>query len=450
MDENEKKEPMDSPREDQQEGTNGQQLPEDSHEEEYSFVKEVIKDKPLDRRTVLKRMGWIAGAAVLFGLIAALVFSFTISAADQYKEKKDRAPKVNIPQEEEPSGEEEPGDDEEAEETPQEPVEVRADFTLEDYANLYKDMIQQAQEPKKALVTVTGNTSGVDWFNNPSESQRQISGLIVANNGEDLFVLTEYRVVDNVDRIQITFCDNTTVDARFQKADSNTDLSILKVPLSEVPQETQNSITVATLGSSYGVNQGEPVIAIGSPMGYSDSIAYGLITSVTNTVNVVDGEYNLLTTDIMGSSDGSGILVNLNGEVVGVIAQSYGLENSKNIVTALAISQIKELIEQLSNNTDNPYAGIKGMNVTEEIAANTGMPKGVFVDMIAEDSPAMQAGIQKADVITAVKGNEVATVKQYQSELKKCGVGEVIKIKVMRKGAEGYVELEYDVTLTAS
>ena len=62
----------------------------------------------------------------------------------------------------------------------------------------------------------------------------------------------------------------------------------------------------------------------------------------------------------------------------------------------------------------------------------------------------MQAGIQKADVITAVKENEVVTVKQYQNELKKCSVGEMIKIKVMRKGAEGYVELEFDVTLTAS
>lgn len=450
MDENEKKELMENPDKEHLEEAEKEREGEtpEEHEEAYSFVKETIKEKPLDRRTVLRRAGWIAGAAVLFGVIAALVFSITISGIDKYREDKESAPKVNIPQDEEPSGEE----DEETppEEESQAPVQEPAEFTLADYSNLYKDMVQQAQEPKKAIVTVIGNTSGTDWFNNPSESQKQILGLIVANNGQDLFVLTEYRVVDNVDRIQITFCDGSTVDARFQKTDSNTGLTVLKVPLSEISQESQNCLSVASLGSSYSVSQGEPVIAIGSPMGYSDSIAYGLITSVSNTVNVVDGEYNLLTTDIMGSSDGSGILVNLNGEVVGVIAQSFGLEDSRNIVTALAISQIKELIEQLSNNTDNPYAGIRGMDVTDEIAANTGMPKGVFVDMIAEDSPAMQAGIQKADVITAVKENEVVTVKQYQNELKKCSVGEMIKIKVMRKGAEGYVELEFDVTLTAS
>ncbi|MDA6987421.1 hypothetical protein OSM86_26030, partial [Escherichia coli] len=64
-------------------------------------------------------------------------------------------------------------------------------------------------------------------------------------------------------------------------------------------------------------------MAVGSPVGYSDSIAYGVVTSVTNKISALDNEYNLLTTDILGSTDGSGILVNLDGEIVGIIAQSY-------------------------------------------------------------------------------------------------------------------------------
>ena len=429
----------------------------DTGADNYEFLKETIKERPIDKKKLARHAGFLAAGGVLFGLAAALTFAYVEPKIEKNVQSKE-VPYVNIPGDEEPGTQEEqnPQDngqseqqaaDESAEDSQAAQAESR-EITLDDYKNLYTEILKQAEEPKKAMVTVIGSKKDEDWFQTPYENQ--ISGLIVADNGQEMFILTEYRIVENVDRIQVVFCDGSVVDARFQKADKNTGFAILKVPVSDISAETKEKIITAPLGNSYGLNQGEPVIAIGSPMGYSDSIAYGLITSVSNTVNVVDGEYNLLTTDIMGSSDGSGILVNLNGEVVGVIAQSFGLEDSRNIVTALAISQIKELIEQLSNNTDNPYAGIRGMDVTDEIAANTGMPKGVFVDMIAEDSPAMQAGIQKADVITAVKENEVVTVKQYQNELKKCSVGEMIKIKVMRKGAEGYVELEFDVTLTAS
>ena len=115
MDENEKKELMENPDKEHLEEAEKEREGEtpEEHEEAYSFVKETIKEKPLDRRTVLRRAGWIAGAAVLFGVIAALVFSITISGIDKYREDKESAPKVNIPQDEEPSGEED-------EETPSE------------------------------------------------------------------------------------------------------------------------------------------------------------------------------------------------------------------------------------------------------------------------------------------------------------------------------------------
>ena len=148
-------------------------------------------------------------------------------------------------------------------------------------------------------------------------TQQQISGLIVANNGQNLFILTEYRVVENVERIQVTFYDGTMVDAIYQRHDGNTGLTILRVSLEDIDETTLQSIEVAPLGNSYSVTQGEPILALGSPIGYSDSVAYGVITSVTNKISTLDTEYNLLTTDILGSKEGSGILVNLDGEIVG-------------------------------------------------------------------------------------------------------------------------------------
>ena len=132
---------------------------------------------------------------------------------------------------------------------------------LEEYRQLYKDMLAVAEKPKRALVTVVGISSEMDYFNQNYENQKQISGLLAADNGQDLFILTEYRVVENVERIQVTFYDGSTVDAIYQRHDANTGLTILKVGLSELEDSTREGIELAPLGSSYGVTQGEPVMA---------------------------------------------------------------------------------------------------------------------------------------------------------------------------------------------
>ena len=195
-----------------------------------------------------------------------------------------------------------------------------------------------------------------------------MSGVIVADNGQELYVLTQYGIVKNVDRIQVQFCDDTVVDARFLKSDTSTGLTILKISDSEIESDTRSKIGTAVLGNSYSAEQGEPVIAVGSPMEYKDSIGFGILTSVTNSVSKIDAEYGMLTTDIVGSEKGSGVLLNTEGELIGVIAQSFALGDSKNMVTGLAISQIKELIETLSNNQSIVYMGVTGETITPQIS----------------------------------------------------------------------------------
>ena len=285
-------------------------------------------------------------------------------------------------------------------------------------------------------------------FRHPYENE--ISGLLVAESGQELFALTEYRIVENVDRIQVVFYDGTIADARFLKGDTNTGFVILKIPKSGISAKTQESIAIAPLGESYTVDQGEPVLAIGSPMGYSDSVGYGIVTSTCNTVAKTDAEYSLLTTDIAGSSLGSGVLLNLEGEVIGLIAQSFAREDTQNLVTGLGVSEVKEMIQILSDETkDIVYLGITGKSITQDISVKKGIPIGVFVEQVEVDSPAMQVGIQNGDVIIELNGEKIETVKGYQQQLKFCKAGQTIKVKAMRQGTEGYVEVDFDVTLQA-
>lgn len=448
----------------------------------YKFMKESIKKQPPDwKKIVLLIAGWLALAA-LGGLVAAAVFAVTEPKIAEAVTREEPPAKVDIPGDEDPNSGQEPdetitassasasvdssgsgseissstvdsstSESSVSESTVSESTEENGaaegtESSLKNYEALYQDMLGVTEKPKQALVTVIGITNQMDYFNQNYENQQQISGLIVADNGQDLFILTEYRIVENVERIQVTFWDETMVDATYQRHDPSTGLTIVKVDESKLDEGTRNGLAVAPLGSSYLVSQGDPVVAVGSPVGYSDSIAYGVVTSVTNKISALDNEYNLLTTDILGSTDGSGILVNLDGEIVGIIAQSYSAKGN-NVVTGIAISQIKKLIENLSNNVSCAYIGIRGQDVTEELSDKTGIPKGVLISRVADDSPAMMAGMKEYDVIVKLGEHKVETIKQYHEQLGKYSTGDVVTVTAMRKGAEGYAEMTFDVTI---
>ena len=411
----------------------------------YSFIREIVKKKPLDKRGLLRKILSLAGAAVLAGVVASFVFVWMVPVAERMVNGD--SSRVSFPEDEEEtstSSQSVIDSSQPAQETPM-PA-SQPEIGLEEYRQLYKDMLAVAEKPKRALVTVVGISSEMDYFNQNYENQKQISGLLAADNGQDLFILTEYRVVENVERIQVTFYDGSTVDAIYQRHDANTGLTILKVGLSELEDSTREGIELAPLGSSYGVTQGEPVMAIGSPMGYSDSVAYGVITSVTNKISTLDTEYNLLTTDINGSGEGSGVLINLDGEIIGIIAQSYSTED-KDIITALAVSQIKDLVESLSNDEARPYIGIKGQDVTAQISHRTGIPKGVLVTAVQADSPAMLAGMKEYDVVVKIGEDEISSFRQYRDRLDQLTPGQTVILTAMRRGAEGYAEVEFEVTV---
>ncbi len=316
-------------------------------------------------------------------------------------------------------------------------------ITLQEYRQLYRDMMEVAEEPEHALVQVIGVTSELDYFNQNYENRQRISGLTVAMTDTDLFILTEYRVVEKVERIQVVFCDGSMCDATFQKADQNTGLAVIKVPLDTISEKTIEKITVATLGNSNKVQRGDPVLAVGSPLGFTDSIAFGIVTSTGSKAPVADVEYSLLNTDIEGSPDGSGVLIDLDGNIIGIISNSFG--SNTGCITGLAISQLKEIIEGLSNNEEQNYAGILGQDVTQDISERTGIPRGVLVTEVVQDSPAMLAGIKEYDVIVGIGGQQVNTMRDYHKILRNLEADEPVSVTAMRRGKEGYAEITFEM-----
>lgn len=322
-------------------------------------------------------------------------------------------------------------------------------LTQDDFDKYFEGISQAVTEMEKQLVTVRGITSDVDWMNNSYEDEKQISGLLVANNGKEYFVLTEYRVVDQVDRILVIFADGSSVDAHFQKQDPGTGLTILKISASDISAETKKAIEVADFDNSVSVKRGQQVIALGSPAGYSGAMASGMITSVSNIKGSLDNEFHVLTTDIAGDSGGSGVLMDLNGNIAGIILQNFSIENNKNMVTALPVRELKELVELLVENKELIYLGIHGQDIDGELMNKTGIPKGVFVNAVEDNSPAMASGLQNGDVIVRIGETTIDTQEKLRRQLNKYKSEQKISITAMRKGAEGYVEIVFDVTLGA-
>lgn len=427
-----------------------------NNDNEFSFLKEKIKDKPLNKKRIALKILMCIAMAVVFGLIASFTFVLTKPCFEEKFEKEQEPDKVEIPKDETIVQEPEEPINEAPDETEEElqPVDnpiVLPDFELEldDLETLYKKMNEVSKGADKFLVTITGVTSDVDWFNDTIENKGQATGIIIANNGQELLMLTNLGVVNNVDKIMVTFIDGSMVEASLGKYDVNTQLAIVGVSLDNIAETTMNSISIASLGNSYASSKGDGVIAVGSPLGYSESVTYGMLTSTAKTVTTIDGNYRILTTDAVGSSKASGALINLEGEVIGYISPGYSTDSSMGVVTALAISDLKTDIEKLSSNEDIVYFGVKGSDVTVNIADQQGLPIGVYVVETVLDSPAMNAGIQNGDVITKIGEEEIKTMRDLQNELAKYQPSQVISVVVKRQGIDEYKDIDFVITLGA-
>ena len=413
-------------------------------EQEFSFVKEKIKKQPFYQNKTLRR----AALQLIFSVVCGAVACFVFVIVHPWMERtfgEQEMTEITIPQEEEEETVTEPQEETEDEE----PVVITEprELEVEDYADLYTKLKEVADTAGKSLVTVTASSSGTDWFNETYESRRELSGLLVGNNGVELLILAPYSQVEEADTLQAAFADGSTLAAVLKNYDSVTDLAVLSVNLADVEEDTLESIRMAELGSSKSLKAGEPVIAVGSPAGIAGSVKYGNLVASGYKVSVIDGEYNLLITDMERSEKGSGVLLNLSGQVIGLLEDSYLNSSNEGALTAYAISDMKDIIEHLSNSQDLVYMGIHGTDVTEEISEAQGIPAGVYVTGMEADSPAMNSGIQAGDIITEINGKTITSLSQIREMLLKFSREQVIQVVVMRQGKDGYKEIECSVTL---
>ena len=294
------------------------------------------------------------------------------------------------------------------------------------------------------------------------------TGIIIAKTDNELLIVTNNHVIADNESLTVTFDDDTSVDADVKGTDSEHDLAVIAVPLDQIPSETMEKITVATLGDSTALQVGEPAIAIGNAMGYGQSVTTGVISAVnreSTTTNEQTGEteetgVKLIQTDAaINPGNSGGPLVNANGEVIGINSSKLASTTVEGMGYAIPISDVSDIIDNLMNQETKHkvseekkgYLGVKGYDVTEESAEKYNMPTGVYVAEIVKGGGAEEAGITKGNVITALNGTTVNSMEELQKELGYYESGKTVSVTIQVPENNGeWTEKTVDVKLGKS
>ena len=458
------------------------------------FMQEKIKARPVNHRKILRRTLGTAGLAVLFGGVACLVFlvmepvfsrllypdenkvqevTFSEdgqtmdSAAGSSLETEEINPADMIQNDSDlassaASAAAEKAAEEAARKAAAEAVDASGEnldqeigqvidsraYTAADYQKIYGMLNDTAAKASKSVAVVTRITADSTWYGEEYENSGKAPGLIVAEHDKQILILCEDQAVQGADEITVTFPDGTLMKGKTVGIDTVSGYAVVGVDGTKISDSARQNFAIAELGSSKQSNlTGTPVIALGAPAGTVGSVSYGIVTSTSTSLDVIDASYKLLTTDIYGSSAASGVLINLSGQVLGIIDMDYNGADMKNMISAVGITDMKALIGQLSNGEKPAYLGIHGADVPENVTKEQGVPQGAYVRKVEEGSPAMAAGVISGDVITEFDGTSITTWSELLTKLSSHQPGDDVKLKVQRTGNDGYQEESLQATL---
>lgn len=409
------------------------------------YTEHIVKEPWKNSKRILKKGASLVAMAVFFGLVAGLVMIIVYKTGKNYLDDNKTAMNETISSTD--GSESKETDPEDTTVPPIEEITTEIPSTvpidnekLNDYMGYYKALKSVADKAGLSVVTVTAAKQGVDFFNSTYQNIADEYGIVISSDSTGYYILTEYSLVKNSENIQVTYYDKTVDTAEFVAGDTTTDMAVIKTG------SLNTAVVPVQFGNSDAVLKGDLLVATGKLYGFNGTIGYGIATGVNNSVNDTDSIYRLINTDISGTATSNGVILNLHGEVVGIITMAYNSDNT-NFITAYAINDVRNLMQNLINKKSMPYLGIKGQTVTDEIAATNKIPKGIYISAVETNSPAYKSGIQSGDVITQINGTGINNMESFMIQLEKSNPGDNVNVTIKRRGREDYKEIEFNLVL---
>ena len=310
-------------------------------------------------------------------------------------------------------------------------------------------------EVMPSVVSITSTIQSSNYYGfGTQESEGAGSGFIVAKTKDNLMIATNNHVVSDATSLTVGFVDDTTAKATVVGTDSSADLAVISVKLSDIKDSTASKIKVATLGSSDDLKVGEEVVAIGNALGYGQSVTTGVVSAKNREISLTDGTMNLLQTDAaINPGNSGGVLINMDGQVVGINNAKLEDTSVEGMGYAIPITTAKTILTDLMNASsvstkDAAFLGVVGRDINESYSSALGIPSGIYVSQVVSGSPAEKAGISAGDVITKFEGNNVSTMSGLKEKLALKKANTKVKITFKRANQSGtYKEKTVTVTL---
>lgn len=437
----------------------------DNHD--FEFIKEqvIVKKHKKIRKWLLPFLMTVF-MAVIFGLIAAITFCIAEPRLYKYlhKDNEDKTPitfPTTYPEDTEDiesietdpkTNDNEKINEGQAKEEVQKPetiiLEKSIDADKDDYLKMYDDIKSIAYNSNKSVVKVSSIINEEDWFGNPIEREVETTGLVIANHKGKVLILVSLDRVKDASSIDIVFTDIVKVNAILQDYDRELNLAVVAVERKDIPDVFMNNIAVATLGESYSITNGLPVIALGSPNGHPGSMEVGMVTSRGSSISITDNRMDLFNIDVLNNENSDGIIVNLQGEVIGIITRTLKEDLNEDLSTAIGISKLKSIIQTMANHDPKIYFGIKTKDMTDTAKQEHGVENGIYVEVVKANSPAFQAGIKNGDIILEVDSQVVVSTNRFYTIISEHQPGQAVNVKIKRTSTSAEKELSIDVTLS--
>ncbi|MCR5216176.1 MAG: trypsin-like peptidase domain-containing protein [Lachnospiraceae bacterium] len=329
------------------------------------------------------------------------------------------------------------------------------------------DLSSVVEATMKSTVSITGTIQATatdygfySFFGNGGytfESPVSGSGVIIGMNDTELLIVTNAHVVDDVKDLKATLADGTEVSLVVKGAKSDNDIAVVAAKLSDLSPETLQNISVITVGDSSELKMGQMVIAIGNALGEGQSSTIGWVSALDRTITIENNEFeHLIMTDAaINPGNSGGALINAEGELVGITSSKYSDVDVEGMGYAIPISEVYDLINELMNRVirekvdvnEIGYLGIAGMDISSSISYSYGIPVGILITTVSENSPAQEAGFLKNDVIVSFDGEDVSSFDQLRSLMEYYAAGETVTVEYYRL-LDGEYELQSaEVTL---
>lgn len=415
-----------------------------------------------------KKAGATIALAVIFGLVAAVVFQAANFAADRFLNTGKSSVQIKTT------------DSVDLQETASD--DSTADKVLSDSENGTVAAVAQASMPSVVAITTVSVQEIPSFFGYSSHQYKSAStgsGIIVGDNDDELLIATNNHVVDGATTLSVCFIgddvanaetetvnagDNgdlnveDAVSAKIKGTDADNDLAVVAVKKSDIPEDTLNQIKIAQIGSSDDLAVGQQVVAIGNALGYGQSVTSGWISALNRTISTDDGmnSTGLIQTDAaINPGNSGGALLNMKGELIGINSAKYADSAVEGMGYAIPISKAKPILEELMNretrekvdSNKKGYLGVSLANLTTEAIEMYNMPTGAFVRNVENDSPAQEAGICKGDIIVKFDGQKVSDGDDLLDKLQYYKSGEKIEAVIARATNGEYEENTVELTL---